>query len=71
MRVSFEQRGQEEEAAALLEGWIPPAAVKLALPALRGLAFALQGGGLSVPPRQAEREPWRSAWNDFKERTLH
>jgi hypothetical protein len=65
------QQGREEEAARLLEGWIPPAAVQLAMPALRGLAFAMQGGGLSVPPRKSTREPWPSSWDEFKVQTLH
>jgi len=69
--VGLQQQGREEDAAALLEGWIPPAAVQLALPALRGLAFAMQGAGLSVPPRRSERQPWPSVWDESGARTLH
>jgi hypothetical protein len=69
--VSLSQHGRDEEAAGLLEDWIPPAAVQLALPALRGLSFAMQGAGLSVPCRQAASQPWQSVWDDFKQRTLH
>lgn len=69
--VGLSQRGREEDAAALLEGWIPPAAVQLAMPALRGLAFAMQGVGLSVPPRRSERQPWPSVWDESGAPTLH
>ena len=56
--VGLEQQHRDAEAAILLESWIPPAAVQLALPALRSLAFAMSGAGLSVPPRQADYQPW-------------
>ena len=56
--VGLEQQNRDAEAATLLESWIPPAAVQLALPALRSLAFAMSGAGLSVPPRRADYQPW-------------
>ena len=69
--VGLLQQSLEAEAASLLEGWIPPAAVQLALPALRSLAFAMSGAGLAVPPRRAERQPWPAMWDETGAPTLH
>jgi len=69
--VGLLQRRRDEDATAMLEAWIPPAAVQLALPALRGLAFAMQGAGLSVPSRRAERQSWPAARDESGARTLH
>lgn len=49
--VGLLQRRRTEAAEALLGDWIPPAAVRLAIPALQSLAFAMANVGLSVPPR--------------------
>ena len=69
--VGLLQHNRDAEAVLLLEGWIPPAAVQLALPALRSLAFAMSGGGLSVPPRRAEHQPWPAAWDASGAPTIH
>ena len=51
--VGLLQRRRLGDAAVLLEEWIPVAAVRLALPALQTLAYAMAAVGLAVPPRCA------------------
>lgn len=52
--VGLLQRRRTEAAAELLGDWIPEAAVRLAIPALQSLSFAMANVGLSVPPRYWE-----------------
>jgi hypothetical protein len=51
--VNLLQEGQRQEAMMLLSGWIPPAALRLALPPAQRFATALTEGGLPLPPRLA------------------
>lgn len=51
--VAYAQRGWDRFAAEMLGQWLPPAAVRLTLPALQGLAGALADRRLCLPLR-----PW-------------
>lgn len=51
--TSLFQHRRYEEAAAVLESWLPPAACRLAVSPATGLAKALQQAGLVIPARQS------------------
>lgn len=71
--VGLLQRRRTEAAEAVLGEWIPVAAVRLALPAVQSLAYAMANVGLSVPPRHCEpATPMpHSAGSDRGLRLLH
>lgn len=52
--LSFLQRWRVGEAEAILKEWVPPAVVRIALPAAQTLAEAMADCGLRVPLRHAE-----------------
>ena len=63
--VAYAQRRWTKEAARMLEVWLPPAAVRLTLPALSGLAQALAERSYCLPMRawdvgdgEREADPW-------------
>lgn len=52
--VGCGQAGRSAQAAAILAGWLPPAAIRLTMPALLALADSLAAQGVETPVR-----PWR------------
>jgi hypothetical protein len=54
------QSGREVEAAMIFAGWLPPAAVRMALVPARGLSAALAGAGLTMPLQSREAA---TVWN--------
>jgi hypothetical protein len=55
--VGLLQRRGVEQASALLGEWVPEAAVRLAMPSLQNLAYAMATVGLTIPPRLSAPEP--------------
>lgn len=58
--VSALQKCRPANAQAILADWLPPAAIRFALPAAEGLAAALAKAGLVVAPRCATADLLRS-----------
>lgn len=55
--VCLAQHGFHDEAGVLMADWMPPAAVRMALPPLRLFACAMDRAGLHVPMRAAASSP--------------
>ncbi|HKK31766.1 MAG TPA: hypothetical protein VKA18_15385 [Alphaproteobacteria bacterium] len=62
--VAFAQRRSERRAANILGDWLPPAAVRLTMPALQGLGDALAARSFCLPLRHwlVEAPPTVDTW---------